>query len=564
MTLPNIENPRYSEEEVWDLLSSYLEKKHNAYTVSIQRGIYADYYRDGSIFSVDNSEDEFATLYCFRNLHFNISGSIVYQLDSHLSEDFTLQHICEYLRKPFPKALDEHAGLTNEQKQERQENIRIARQRKKHEELMTRENRRNKYTSIALLYAFEYQRAVNFNERVYHYDQVTRSVLQSNFFKLNQLNYPLDGLVINANQPTLEEYLEFIDSQKEFLIEQGCEFSVLKEVAEKETFPSRLNFFSNEARKMGSLLFPMRDLNGRIVSALNIIDLTKSVDNKEFLFIKNEANTIGTVHFTETTETDPGLIFLTVRFEVASVLKELFPNHPIHAALSIKNLIDVLKQILRLHPDSLVIVVLDNDYIQLAQHKNINAFRNGSLSTFAQFLNDNVKDTFNIGLLMPEFDIEQNDNLGSFHEIYCELGLIETTHRIHAAISELIERRNSQVLEINHLIEAHLIFEDYFRDTFDIAIPDISITELGDHQQADSLLTQADSGNSILLQESKSDFIAWLNMDISPEIKLKESLIQNKAAMFAKSAAMIDSDEAQAILDSKTMSKEANTEDEIF
>lgn len=550
MTNPKIENPKYSEEEVWDLLSNYLEKKHNADTVSVQRGIYADYYRNGSIFTIDKSEDEFATLYCFRNLHFNISGSIIYQLDSHLSEDFTLQQICEYLKKPFPKTAHDHSKLTNEQEIERQENIRIAKQRKKHEESLSRQNKQNKYTSIALLYAFEYQRAVKFNERVFHYSQATRSVLQSNFFKVNQLNHALDGLVINATQPKLEEYLEFIDSQKDFLLDEGCDFDVLREIAKNDTFPSRHNFFSNEARKMGSLVFPMRDLNGRIISALNIIDLTKSINNKEFLFIKNEANTVGTVQFTELSNAPSDLIFIAVRFEVASTLKEIFPDYQIHAAMSIKNLIEVVKQLLKKHPDSLIVVVMDNDYTRLAQNKNISAFRNGPFSTLSQFLAENVKDTFNIGLLMPEFDFENESNLKSFHEIYCELGLLEVTNQINQGILDLIERRDSQVLEINHLIERHIEIEEHFMDTFDIAVPDIAnVDSIGQRTQIDLPLIQSEGGNSILFQESRADFVAWINMEISPEIKAQEQRLQNKAAMFGKASPKLSSEDVQMVLD---------------
>lgn len=558
MTNPKIENPKYSEEEVWDLLSNYLEKKHNADTVSIQRGIYADYYRNGSIFTVDQSEDEFATLYCFRNLHFNISGSIIYQLDSHLSEDFTLQQICEYLKKPFPKTAHNYSDLTNEQEIERQENIRIAKQRKRHEESLSRQNKQNKYTSIALLYAFEYQRAVKFNDRVFHYSQATRSVLQSNFFKVNQLNHALDGLVINANQPKLEEYLEFIDSQKDFLISEGCDFDVLRQIAENDTFTSRQNFFSDEARKMGSLLFPMRDLNGRIISALNIIDLTKSINNKEFLFIKNEANTVGTVQFTEPGSEHSDLIFITMRFEVASTLKEVFPDYPIHAAMSIKNLIEVVKQLLRKQPDSLIVVVMDNDYTQLVQNKNVSAFRTGPFSTFTQFLAENVKDTFNIGLLMPEFDFEDDSNLKSFHEVYCELGLLEVTTQINQSILDLIERRNSQVLEVNHLIEKHVDIEEYLRDTFDIAVPDIANVDSLNHRTIDLPLIQSDGGNSILFQESRADFVAWMNMEISPEIQIKEKQFQNKAAMFGKTAQKLGKDEVQSILDSKDTSQDTD------
>ena len=563
MTNSQLIQPNYSEEEVWDLLSEYLEKKHHASIHSIQRGIYADFHRDGSIFLVEECEDEFAILYCYRNINFNISGNIIYQLDSQYSEEFTLQSICEFLEKPFPKKLI-NIELSDEEEEEKQLNIRLATEINKTRNNIDSFNKKVRYAAISLLYAFEYTRSIPLNERIEHMTQITKDVENSSFVRVNLLQHINQVAIINPLYPTVEEVREFLEANRHLASFYEADFEDIKASAEIVYDLQYQNFFSNQARRIGSLLYPMKDWDGNIVSALNIIDLKKSNSDKDFLLIKNEANTVGTVHFNENT-TSSEILFLTIDLAVADTLKSMMPAYAVHACLTTRNLLTSIKQASERHADATIIVTLNNDYADLITHKTPSQFNKGGISKVANLLSENTECFQNVGVIYPEIDLEASPIHLGLHDLFIDYGIVETETALNNELHNLIERLENGVHELSHLIEKHKNYTALINEKFDLTVPELLIAPINNSAapETSSLpFVFATSTNSILHQESEADFIKWLNEEPTPEIKQQYEEFESKMAQFARAGQSLDPDEQSHVL--STLADKDTEQEDIF
>lgn len=513
MTESKLIQHNYSEDEVWDLLTRYLERQHQATKTSIQKGIYADFHSEGSIFLVDECEDEFATLYCFRNLNFNIYGSIIYQLDSQYSEDFTLESICEFLGEPFPK-VDNNVELTEEEIEEKNIRIRLNTQARLNLEQRDQAELTKRYSAISLLYAFEYHRAEGLNDRSYHMGQHTKDPSSSSFVLTKQLHHIDSIRVISPQIPDIQELMNFLNSKKHLADHFGVNFDDIIEIASTLFEQKYESFFSSQARRVGSLLYPMHTVTGELVSALNIIDIKDTNNDKEFLLIKNEANTIGSIqHFNKDTD-NVQIIFITEKLTTADTLKTLFKNHPVHACLSPKNVIKVLNELSDEYPDSFILVVLDNEYISFIKDPNPSRFYKSTMVKLAQHLKDNPESLPNIGTIYtrPEPSQQSHANL---YDLYHNIDKDEAKALIQAEISAFVERYQEGKHELNHLVDQHNEYAKIISEKFRSSLPKLILdTSSNPHQNNPTPLekpTVFDTApNSVLFKEKQTGFSEWL------------------------------------------------------
>lgn len=514
MNSPNIYNPNYSEDEVWDILTEYLKIKHSAQSNTIQRSGYADLNRTGSIFLIEGGEDEFARLICYRNMFFNLSGNIIYQLDSDRSEEFNLKDICKYLDLPYPKAMHEAIKLTQDEQNTKEENIKYIREANSAQVSRDLIKRKIKYAAICIIYAFEYHRASSQNDKNYHSQQLTRDVHSSRFMRSNGISHIKDGVVLLPTKPTLKELNDYAQNQKHLEGFYNVQFGDILESLNNEVFNQYDHFFSNDARKLGALLFPLRDLNQNIVSSLNIIDIKKPNSDKEFLFIKNEANTIGAIQINYKGIHDSEVVFITIGIESADSIAEVYGDTPVFATLSVKNMLSVIDSIRKENSDCLIIVALDNEYMHFLQHKNIALFKQTATVKLCKFLAQNCKAMPNIGVITPCTSLNEYNGIINYHDLLNEFGPEEFATILNNEINKAIERREANLNEANFLLEQHTLSSQEIFDYHKLKLPELitelDLTEESVSEVANSKMLIQPGEDPVLFIENRDELIRWI------------------------------------------------------
>lgn len=543
-------NPNYSEDEVWDLLSEYLEKKHHVNTSTIQRGIYADINRDGSILTLDDQEYEHATLFCFRNFNFNISGSIIYQLDPPLNDEFDLEAICQFLHKPFPKPLVEPV-LTPEQIIEKNENIKFLKLKLQNENQSSFKKAKVKNIATAALYALEYNRAVAQDYTAFHYGQINKTVERANYFVQQRIQNTFGALIIPLVPPSKESYLEFLQAYQSIAALLDVDFNEVLDYATIKLIPELDNIIPKEVRKAGSLIFPLRNIQGVLISAVIIPDLP--VTQSDFKIIKNELYTGGVIHTQEPGKSTPDIFILTCSIENADALKIAMPEANILITLSAENTLNTLKEIDNLYPDAIAVVVVSNEYAKIKKDKKLKQFENSELCHVAQYLADNLKSTSNIGVIFPQVEDEFDEDVycTSFTDVLNEYGEEKLQEAINYQLSELAYRRENKDLELNYLLQVHAEAHEGINSALKLILPAlIQLDQLTNGQVLTGThipLINHKSSNPVLFQESKLDFKKWLNNPISKEIVEQEKSLANAACNFAKNATNLTKTESDSI-----------------
>lgn len=555
-------NPNYTEDEVWDLLTQYLEKKHHVNTSTIQRGIYADLNRDGSILTLEDQEYEYATLFCYRNFNFNISGSIIYQLDPPLNDEFDLETICQFLNEPFPKPMVE-PELTSEQIAEKAENLRLLKIKKSNEDQVNFHKSKLKNIAIAALYCLEYSRASKQNNIAYHYGQINKSVEKSNYCIKKGIQHTFGAMVIASTPPSADEYLEFLQSYKEVTDRYDINFHELISYSQIKIANDLDSIIPPDVRKFGSLILPLKDIDGTLISAVIISDIPQS-DN-EFVFIKNERFTGGVIQDAWESEVQPNIYFITYNISDANAVKLALKDACVLITLSIENTIKCLQEIQSKNPDAIAVIVVDNEYTRIKNNKHFKGFEKSPLCSIAQYLADNLKDSSNIGLIMPQ-ELDDHDDLGEMDEptvcisitdVLNKLGEEKLKITLNQQISELTYRRGNNDLELNYLLQMHADAHEDIYSSVDLTIP--SLVQL--NQQVDdgiSVGTQIPlinnrSTNAVLFQESRAEFKNWISKPISEEVMQQEKLFAEAICNFAKHAQSISKDEEKQIVNSKSI-----------
>ena len=543
-------NPNYSEDEVWDLLTEYLERKHHVNTTSIQRGIYADINRDGTILSLEDQEYDHATLFCFRNFNCNISGSVIYQLDPPLNEEFNLESICLYLNKPFPKPLSDLA-LTPEQEIERNENLRLAKIKQQNENLNNFQKAKVKNISLAALYAFEYARASKQIDIAFHYGQINKIVDNAKFIVDKKLNYHFNAVVICAQSPSPDDYLNFLETFRVYEQNLDVDLNEVIQFAKIKIAPNLDDFITPSVRKMGSLILPLCLANGAIISAVIIPDLDDPKDDYEF--IKNEEYTGGSIHCFSQSNDLKDLFILTADFQNADAIKSAIPSAQILVTLTANNTLSTIKELKELNSEAVIVVVVDNEYSRVKKYGHAKSFIKSDLTQIAQYLTDNLKTSNNIGIIMPDVvdEFEENEQYPSFFDVLNNLGLERLKQSLNDQISLLADRRSNKEVEINYLLQLHADNHEEINRLHRFDLP--NLVQLSDNEDSGSShgtvlpLVNTKAVNPVLLQESKAEILNWLNAPSSLQENEEFFAVNEAFCSFVADAPPLDLEEINII-----------------
>lgn len=551
MNSPDIYNPNYSEKEVWDILTEYLNIKHNAQSNTIQRSVYADLNRAGSIFLTEGGEDEFAQLICYRNMYFNLSGNIIYQLDSDRCEEFSLKDICKYLGRPYPKAMHEAIELTEEEQVTKEENIKLIKQANSAQLARDTLKKKTKYAAICLIYAFEYQRATNLKDKNYHIHQITRDVDASRFVRINSISHIKDGAVLLPKKPTLDELLTFAESQSELEAFYDVPFKDVIQSLSTEVYAQYEHFFSKDARQLGALLFPLKNLQGKTVSALNIIDIKKSNSDKEFLFIKNEANTVGSIQINFSSIVDCEAVFITIGIESADALAEISGDVPVFATLSPKNMVAVIDSIHTAKPECLIIAALNDEYMNFLHHKNPALFKKSGTVKVCEYMARNSKSFPNIGIITPCTTLDEYNGIVTFHDLLQEFGPEDSATILHSELNKAIERREADLNEANHMLEQHAFFSKEIFNSHKLKLPelitaeDLTEEEVSMVAQSHTLIQPGE--DPVLYIENRDEFIKWIEQISKSSETIDKDSIESLTARSTLMAAEASAEEKEML-----------------
>lgn len=550
-------NPNYSEDEVWDLLTEYLEKKHHVNTSSIQRGIYADINRDGSILALEDQEYEHATLFCYRNFNFNISGSIIYQLDPPLNDEFDLEQICTYLNRPFPKPLIA-PQLTIEQIQERKDNLRLLKLKKQKEDQISFLRSKVENIAKAALFCLEYRRAEKQNNIAYHYGQINKTADKSNYFVQNQIQHDFGAMVLASTPPKTQEYLAFLEEYREVVDMLEASFDEVVEYAKDKIANDIDGIISPSVRRSGCIILPVKNLEGVLLSAAIIPDIPET--KNEFPFIKNEYYTGGAIQSFDPDQPEADIYFLTSSIPNADALKQAMPEACILVTLSPKNTVKTLQEIHAKAPNAIAVVVVNNAYAEIMLNKSIKKFEQSELCEISQYLADNLKHTGNVGVILSSFEDESENkddediHFVSFHNILNDYGLEKLKACLNYQLSELAYRRENHNLELNFLLEKHAEAHERINDILKISLPalaQLDQDELEDNNPSlQTPLNITKASNPVLFQESQAEIKKWLNAPISNEILQQEKSRSEAAVNFAKTAQPLSNQEIADVLKS--------------
>lgn len=538
--------PNYTEEEVWDLLSEYLSKKCQADSDTIQRGIYVDLYRDGSFFGIVDNPDEFAYLYCSRNLNFNISGNIVFSVDSEKNEEFTLESICEYLEKPFPKPITT-IELTDDEYLEKLQNLRTIKTINKanHE----REKVKSKIRSacLSLIHAFEYERSLTIKNDINHFEQVISHVGDFNFIQERDILNIENIVIIHPVEPMLDDILIYFKKNKELIKNYfKIKYKDIEGMLKDSIYPNYDKYFSERVRRFGSLLIPMHNTDQQLVSAINIANI--SLEKKtNYLILKENIHIKGS--FQINTQEDPtNCIFLTVDADTADTLSRLTKN-PIYASINEENFIEVFCELKERFPEIFIVLVLNNPFSCYLNNESKSIFRK---STIVKLMIEYGKDPQKLirsGIIIPSIDLLEKSQLMSFSDVYLEFGLDETIYQINHELNKLSIRLEENINESEYISTLYADAKNILFGNHHLRLPELVTEEELKPQKAivqetlpDKPVIPTHGENSVLFIEKRRSMVDWLNEPIHPEIQKKEKLLQQQISRFI-SAAPIEKNE---------------------
>lgn len=538
--------PNYTEEEVWDLLSEYLEEKCQADRNTIQRGIYVDLYRDGSYFEIKNNSDEFGYLYCNRNLNFNISGNIIFSVDSAKNEVFTLESICRFLNKPFPKPIIT-VELTPSELEEKQKNINFI--KKVNKINYERDKTQNKVLGICiqLIHAFEYSRALTINNNIYHIEQLISDVADFNFVQEKNISQIDEFVILHPNTPLLDDLLEFIETKKNVIRDFfQIRYSEVVDKIKNQIYPNYDVYFSDRMRRFGSLLIPLCNVDNELVSAVNIMNIADDQSNYTIMSEVSK-HTSGSFQINTRQISSDESIFITVDIDTADVLARINQN-PVFASISVDNYIRVLDEVRAKYPDNFIVLVTNNPFVKFLNTSNQNDFREELVVKLMLAFAQSSSRLARCGLLMPTIDLSEKSKLYNFSDIFLAFGLEEVCYHINQELQKALERLNNNINESEYILELYNNAKNSLYGNHHVRLPELlTEDELKppkvqiDHE-IDQAVIPTHGVDSVLHIEGRKELLDWFNEPIHPEIAKKEKALQDQFSRFI-AAAPVELDE---------------------
>lgn len=543
MTLPN-----YTEEEVWDLLSEYLIKKCQADSDSIQRGIYVDLYRDGSIFKINDHSNEFAYLYCNRNLNFNISGNIVFNFDPDRNEEFTLEGICSYLDKPFPKPVT-GIELTEEERQEKFRNLKTIKTINKANRDREKIRAKVRNACVSLIHAFEYERSLDIKNELNHFEQVLTQVEDFNFIQERGITNFNNMLIIHPSEPVLDDLLIFFQKKKELIKNYfKVKYKEIEELLKDEVYPEYSKYFSERMRRFGILLIPLYNLDQQLVSALNIANI--SLENTtNFMVLKENSHTKGSFQLNAEAVVAPECIFLTTDIDTADTLARATSN-PIFAAINEDNLIEIFRELKEKYPETFIVLVINNPFSQFLNTENKSLFRRSSAVQLMIEFGRDPKKLIRSGVVMPSLDLTEKSSLTSFSDICLEFGVDEVVYQINHELNALIDRIGENINETLYISKAYATAKNILFGNHHLKLPELVTQDEITHQTHETQepipnkpVIPTHGENSVLFIEKRKSLIDWFNEPMHPDILKKEKMFQDQTSRFINEAPIETNDE---------------------
>lgn len=539
--------PNYTETEVWDLLSNYLEKKFDADLNTVQRGIYVDLYRNGSFFTIVDSPDEFAYLYCSRNLNFNISGSIVFSDDSDCNEEFTLESICDYLNKPFPKA-SILLELTSTEIAEKQKNLSFANKVNK------ADHDREKYKKVIvgacveLIHAFEYKQALIVEDSIYHIEQLIGEVQSFNFIQERNFINTDKILVIHPNPITLDDLLVFIEEKKELIKNYfNLKYKDVLDCIQNEIYPNYDNYFSEHMRRFGSLLIPLHNTENEIVSCVNIANITNEEKNYLVVSEKNKY-THGSFQINANQITSDQPIFITLDLETADSLSRCSEN-PIFAAINVDNFIRVFDEIQAKYPDNFLVLVSNNPFSEYLNHQDPTQFRESVMVKLMLAFAVNNARLVRCGIIMPTVDLSEISKIKSFCDIFLEFGIDELKFQVDSELNKALDRLTNNINESEFIKNIYDESKSSIYGNHNLRIPELVTEEelsppkiIKFDKPPEKLIIPTYGVDSVLHIESRKSLSEWFNEPMNKDIQRKEQQFQKRLSDFV-SATPVSIDE---------------------
>lgn len=540
-------NPKYTEDEVWDLLSEYLVKKFQADHDTVQRGIYVDLYRDGCFFEVLNNPDNFAYLYCSRNINFNISGNIVFSMHSENNEDFTLESICEYLNKPFPKVTTS-IELTDAEYKEKLQNLATIKKISKANHNREKIKSKIRRACISLIHAFEYERASLIKNDINHIEQVISHVGDFNFIQERDILNTQEMLIIDPIAPLLDDILVYFEKNKDLIKDYfKIRYKDIEETLKDSIYPNYEKYFSERVRRFGSLLIPLYNVNQRLVSAINIANISLGAKTN-YLILKENFYTKGSFQ-TNAQEKPLDCIFLTVDIDTADTLSRATKN-PIYTSINEENLIEVFDELREKFPDIFIVLVLNNPFSQFLNNGSESEFRKSSLVRLMIEFGKNPRKLIRSGIIIPSLDLLNKSQLSSFSDIYLEFGIDETTYQINHELNVLSDRLEKNTNESEYISALYLSAKNILYGNHHLRLPELATEEelnpktvIIENTLPDQPIIPTHGENSVLFLEKRKSLSDWLNEPIHPEVEKAEKRMQQQISRFVSAAPIQDNDE---------------------
>lgn len=556
-------SPNYTEVEVWNLLSEYLEKKFDADSSTIQRGIYVELYKDGSVFLIKNNEDEVGRLYCYRNMRFNISGDIIFNQNGDLSEHFSLNSICDYLGKPFPKPIQGDLGLSEDEMDTKHKNLAIIEQTKEAQIARNIASRLLKTAAIQVIHAFEYWRAKELPDEIFHIEQTLRHADQLTYIQQKHINCSLHWWAIHPKEPTLDEICSYIRNNVDCDAVYSFSCEVLIEYISNDLFKSYKSHFSVASRGVGSILIPLHNTLGALKSALvanNIPDTKKGYgwDQASLQYVAIDC-VYAVRGFVKSKPED--IVVVTEDLAAADTLQSVMGDVLVLACLLPENTESCLNGLIA--QDKQVIVVADNGHAGITENK---ADQSEGFAHLIQHLMNNIEQMEKIGLLF--LNPVNHSNLDKIYRNANDLAGAESRPILHSIIATelqaLFERKNSQsTSEIKYALDTRSLVKDFILQNYNVAVDEVLEKRDNNHQAERLALNEQNAialkamahhigDDPVLAQERKQDVMKWLEAAQPISTSTEDSALQNKMAAFFVSAPPEKGDEYLKILQDRS------------
>lgn len=532
-------NPNYSEKEVWALLIEYLELKFEIDPETVELEIYAEHTPHGSRAYKKDCDDEVCTIICYRNIYYNISGSLYFKLNPEKNDVFNLSEICKYLGKPFPKPVDSILELSTEELEEKQENITFAKE--VYGEALIREKalERSKQIAMSLIYAFEYERAKEIDHPLFHIEQLIDSVEDFNFTQRNTIDKTDNLVIIHPFQPKLSELNKFILKKRDFIKDNYfIESSYILDVIKKEIFPNYLDIFSNELRHFGCLIAPLENLDGEIISSIAISNTYDQSRNESYKVYGNNENTIGFINHNKEAKNDD-FIFLTISIQNADLITKVFPEHRVYASVIEENFINLFNATKGKFPDSYIVVVLDHIYMQIAYTGKASLINDSAVNSLALTLYENTELLKKTAIVHPMLDVSDPINMYSFHDIYLSYGFDEIASQLEVQLIEFLARLENNSNELEYLMKFHKENQEKLKESQNKVVPDISPQNTTKNKNTFNLkkveqtFSPIQSENAVFQNENEQAFMDWLNEPLT------EAVVESNREFTKKMAQLI-------------------------